>query len=406
MSERIGEIGGYWLTRHVSNSNQWKRTWYDAAAKLTRRARLGAGDFSDLETAKIALAKWVIANQQLRHEAADSIPLDLVLVRYWEGHAKAIRSAKAREIELRYWSEHFAGKTVADLTPAALGDFVAALERRGLAKGTISRILDAGRSALNRARKRQEVKDVPFIPDVMTAADKRDRAALGRPLTIPEMAALLEHVHEPHMAMFLMIVGNTLARPEAAVELGLFQIDADQGRVDLSPPGRRQTKKYRPIVPLTRTLAEWTARPAASAKPAAVKRRKRERVVTDRLVTYGGRPVKSVGKAFRALRTAAGLDDAVTPYSLRHTLPRELRRRRVPAEQIKMMLGHLPRGSDATTAIYAPYDPDYCLDAAAAIDAYWDEVKTHLFAGILAQMALERPAEAPSNVLPLRPVAG
>jgi hypothetical protein len=51
---------------------------------------------------------------------------------------------------------------------------------------------------------------------------------------------------------------------------------------------------------------------------------------------------------------------------------------KVPTEQISLVLGHLPKGSDATTSIYAPYDPDYCVDAAAAIESVMQEVRGHL----------------------------
>jgi len=42
----------------------------------------------------------------------------------------------------------------------------------------------------------------------------------------------------------------------------------------------------------------------------------------------------------------------------------------VPAEQISLMLGHLVSDSRDVTEIYAPYDPDYCVDAVAALDVY------------------------------------
>jgi hypothetical protein len=59
----------------------------------------------------------------------------------------------------------------------------------------------------------------------------------------------------------------------------------------------------------------------------------------------------------------------VQPYSIRHTMAREMRRRRVPLEQRQTYLGHLPRGSARTTAIYAPDEPELLSDAVAAIDA-------------------------------------
>jgi hypothetical protein len=59
-------------------------------------------------------------------------------------------------------------------------------------------------------------------------------------------------------------------------------------------------------------------------------------------------------------------------------MARELRKRRVPTEQIKLFLGHLPSGSDATTSIYAPYEPDFLGDAVRAIEEVMLEVRQHL----------------------------
>ena len=42
----------------------------------------------------------------------------------------------------------------------------------------------------------------------------------------------------------------------------------------------------------------------------------------------------------------------------------------MPAEQISLMLGHVVSDSRDVTEIYAPYDPDYCVDAVAALDSY------------------------------------
>ena len=55
-----------------------------------------------------------------------------------------------------------------------------------------------------------------------------------------------------------------------------------------------------------------------------------------------------------------------------------MRKRRVPTEQISLFLGHLPSGSDATTSIYAPYEPDFLAEAVAAIESVMTEVRKHL----------------------------
>jgi hypothetical protein len=72
------------------------------------------------------------------------------------------------------------------------------------------------------------------------------------------------------------------------------------------------------------------------------------------------------------------LDDHVTPYSIRHGMAREMRKRKVPTEQISIFLGHAPKDSDATTSIYAPYEPDYCTEAVAAIESVMTEIRSHL----------------------------
>ena len=81
---------------------------------------------------------------------------------------------------------------------------------------------------------------------------------------------------------------------------------------------------------------------------------------------------------WRITRTTAGLDQRVTPYSIRHGLAREMRKWRVPTEQISLFLGHLPDGSSATTSIYAPYEPGFLSDAIAAIESVMMEVRKHL----------------------------
>jgi hypothetical protein len=81
---------------------------------------------------------------------------------------------------------------------------------------------------------------------------------------------------------------------------------------------------------------------------------------------------------WRLTCSEAGLDERVTPYSIRHGMSRELRKRRVPTEQIGLFLGHLPDGSAATTSIYAPYEPGFMSDVVDAIESVVSEVRKHL----------------------------
>lgn len=58
---------------------------------------------------------------------------------------------------------------------------------------------------------------------------------------------------------------------------------------------------------------------------------------------------------------------------IRRSMAHLLRARRVPVEQVAMMLGH--RKIESTSELYAPFDPDYLAGAVAAIESIIDEIE-------------------------------
>jgi site-specific recombinase XerC len=351
--KRSGTLGGYWLSQR-DNSPNWCRTWFDRATRQTKRASLSTDDFHQAE---LKLAAWIAKNAQIRDQHPADLPLATVLTRYWFGHAKDLPSAVQAKRGLRYWSEFFTTDSVADLTPARQEAFVDHLRGLGHSTGYISRVLSIGRAAINRAHKRGELLAVPFIADVETAEDRRVKDPKGRPITLEELAALFDAAQQHHVFMFLLLACCTLSRPGAILDLTVFQRDREAGTIDLNPTGRRQTRKFRPTILEAKTLTPWL-----------------DQATTEHFVAWQGRRLKSIKTAWRRLRADAGLDERVTPYSIRHTMAREMRRRKVPLEQRQAFLGHLPRGTARTTAIYAPDEPEHLSDAVAAIDAVMADV--------------------------------
>ena len=149
---------------------------------------------------------------------------------------------------------------------------------------------------------------------------------------------------------------GTLARPAALLELQRSQIDFENRLINLNQTGRRQNKKYRPALPMARTLRPWL-----------------ERIEEQQIIAYHGKPVASIKTGFTAAREKAGLDASVTPYTIRHTMVTELRKRGVPPWEVAGMPGHRSAGY-RTTEIYAKYDPTYLGKAVEAIDAYFIEL--------------------------------
>ena len=102
------------------------------------------------------------------------------------------------------------------------------------------------------------------------------------------------------------------------------------------------------------------------------------------VLCYAGQELSRAGWR----RTAAKFAGCKS-YSIRHTLARELRKRRVPTEQISLFLGHLPSGVAATTSIYAPYDPGFLSDAMATIKDVMRELR-----GLLKRTRIDTPFQS------------
>jgi integrase len=357
-------IGRFFLQRR-RNSPAWCACWFDAESRQTRRSSLGTGD---LQEAKVRLAEFVTKNETLKDAKPSDVLLEAVLIRYWEGHAKHIASAEQARIALALWSDHLAECTVAELTPQRQEKFIAALRAKGYKASYISRVLSVGRAALSWAWKRGELVSVPFVADV--SRDLEEEAERFRDLEMEEVARLLAAaVRVPHLLTFCMVALITMARPDAVLDLGPSQVDLRRRLIALNPKGRKQTEKYRPVVPISETLQPWVSTCANS-----------------HFVMFGGRPVGDIKKSFARAVEEAGLS-GVSAYCLRSTMATELRTRGVPEWEVGGMLGH-KSATARTTERYAKFRPNYLGEAVRAIDAYFSELLSD-FGQLLADRAFD-----------------
>lgn len=54
----------------------------------------------------------------------------------------------------------------------------------------------------------------------------------------------------PHERMYLALAYGMASRPETILDLHRSFMDFDRRLIDSNPPGRRQTRKHRPVVPV------------------------------------------------------------------------------------------------------------------------------------------------------------
>ena len=293
-----------------------------------------------------------MANAEMRDERAQETPLETVLIRYYQQHGMRLRAAETIRYCLIRWSDFFKGALVSEVTPTRQEAFVVHMKDEGLSDAYIRMILAYGKAAINRAVRKGEILAAPFI-DLSLAPDGEPRERI---LAKDEMAALLTAAEEPYLRLYMLLAIGTAARPEAILELTSFQCDTKRRLIRLNPPGRKQTKKRRPTIPMCDFLLSVL-----------------QRVPPGCLITYQNRPLKGIKAAFLRARDRAGLDRAVVPYTLRHTVASEMRARGVPVWEVAGFLGHT--SGYKTTERYAKFGPDHLSDAVRALDTYFTDLK-------------------------------
>jgi len=221
---------------------------------------------------------------------------------------------------------------------------IARWRRDGKHDGTIWTRLNHLRIALNWAARRGLIDRAPYIERPSQPAPRE------RYLTETEIEALLFAPCEPHIRTAIVLLLTTGARITAALELTWDRVDVERGIVNLRT-GEGQ-RKGRAIVPMNRLLRATleTARRAA---------------LSDHVVEWAGRPVKSIKRGFASAVDAAGLQD-VSPHVLRHTGAVHMAAAGVPMVKIAQMLGH--SNTHTTERRYARFAPDHLRDAAEALE--------------------------------------
>lgn len=183
---------------------------------------------------------------------------------------------------------------------------------------------------------------------------------------IKELAAMFAYASDTRfpkkrgpLHRFLIASVATLGRPDAVHDISLDherrQWNGAARILALNPKGRRQTKKYRPIIPVA-----WQAA----------------------LHFDGGEGfyvgVGSVRSAWDSMSEDLGLpkEGEAGMKLIRRSMAKLLRDRlpKVDWPEIEMFLGHAKFA--ATSDIYAPFDPDYLAAAKVEIEAIIDEIET------------------------------
>lgn len=375
------ELGRYWLAREWGQETVY-RYWYDGPSGKVRRRSLGT---SDIEEAKLQLAKLVVGRAADNPQSPESVPVIAVLQHYWTTHSDmtpgSVQARRAGELLVEWLVDvqNRPSANAADFTTAWQQAFVrwCALSK-GHAVGTISRNLSTLAAAMNHALKivvvdedgaEREVQLLKYAVPVIYKAEEVSRLT-GKPVSVPrdwlpsfeQMVAFIDGIgrmtkagewdhNRENLFRYVVLGLNTWARPLAILELSVSrQIDFSAGLVKLNPPGRKQTKKVRPTIPLTDNLRAWL-----------------DHWALEHPVHRHGEPVTTIKKVFKAYATAMGMPQ-FTPYTLRHFMATNVRKVEgvtVSREQRQEWLGHKRQD---TTSWYEHHDAEWLQEARIATD--------------------------------------
>lgn len=172
------------------------------------------------------------------------------------------------------------------------------VRRRDRAEATTRYELSMLAVALRWAVKQKLIDKAPEIWRP-AAADRQLRH-----LTRAQFSRWFKEVKAPHARLYVRLAIYTMARPSAILELTWDQVDWDHATINLNPPGRKQTKKRRPVVPLNEEAMDALRKAFEGAQ-------------SEFVIERGAQRIGSIKKAFQAASARAGI--RVTPYMLRHT---------------------------------------------------------------------------------------
>lgn len=267
----------------------------------------------------------------------------------WEAYTKD-RAGRAVLVTMSYtWKALRARFARADGDAITVADCRAHTKARqdgGIANGTIHTELGHLRMVLNWASKHGHINHAPHIE--RPAKPKHRERHLSR----DQVRELFDSASLPHIRLFAILAYTTAARNAALLGLRWERCDFEAGRIDLRDPSLTVPHKGRAIVPMLRTSR-------------AALLEARQGALSEHVIEWAGKPVKSVKRGLGVAARRAGLDH-VSPHMLRHSAAVHMAEDGVGMEEIAQMLGH--SNVNVTRSTYARFSPSYLANAAAALE--------------------------------------
>lgn len=336
-------------------SGIWQIKWTDPQSGTTRIFSTGT---SNEREAQLALANF-IANLHLPKKAINLYTINELLDAYLEDREN-IANVKGLEYSLKPIRRYWGDKLIEYINKVSVKEYRKERENEGKRNGTIRKELSTLKSALRLAFNEQKISYVPVFELPPKGAPREKWVTKEQAKKLLEAAryemlrqedGTMRFVYSPegipHIYVYILILMSTLARDDAILELTWDRIDFEARLINFHNPDKIETNKRRSVVPMNDELFE-------------VLRKAKQAALSDYVIEYAGKPIKSIDRSFETAAKRAGLD-GVTPNVLRHSGATWLAMSGVSMYAIARLMGH----SDIQTTYknYAKYTPDFLSEA-------------------------------------------
>lgn len=304
----------------------------DAAGRRFRRS-LGTADRGLAEAR--AREYWATITAAPTERLRDLWPA------YVRERLKEVKNTKRFRAHWSALAPHFGHRLGTAITADDCRAYYWTLKAEGKSDSTIKTDLEMLRACLNFTLRDR-------APPIWLPPSSKPRSTW---LTPEDVAKVHADARSPHVGLFIELAIATGARMSAILDLTWDRVDLGNGFVDLMPAGRHVTSKQRAVVPLTKRALKAL-------------REAKEGALTNHVIEWNGKPIKSIKKALERISMRTGVD--FSPHVLRHTAGVWMAKADVPMQKIAQYLGHT--SSKVTERVYARYSPSFMKDAADALE--------------------------------------
>lgn len=275
-----------------------EEVWLIRDGATFKRTGHGAGE---REQAEAALASYIASRAPQRRSGPaqpSEITVGEVLARYVDDRADTVKGVETLGNNVAALAKWWGNQTC----NAVKGTMCRAYARdRGGSSWTSRRELGVLQAALNHAHA-EGILVYPLKVTLPPAGQSRHRW-----LTRDEVAALLRAA-SPHARRFILVSVYTGRRMSAVLELTWTRVDLDAGQIRFRADGEAETKKRRGSVRIPRQLHAHLRRWHRMAQRGET-----------HVVSYRGKPVRSIKTALRRAVDRAGLDHDINRHAMKHT---------------------------------------------------------------------------------------